>query len=311
MHLGVEQNAPARSGAGRRGDGWASLAPCLHASLPSGPRSSTCQSPHAARLPALSRCPRGSLTPFPPPLPEAPLSLPLSLQCPSSAAGRDPRGRLGCVAWGWGHLRPCPPFPPKNHAPNAGAGAAARQEGGRAAGALGRPGGAGQGGEGSGGPGDVCGEAGQGMRGALTMAAERRPGAVQGIAGLCAALPFKAPPPPGPGAEGGRGAGGSAGGGQSKAEGWGGGGQPGLSGERLPGAVPSPTRLWRQMAAACLCWNLPWWEDSIRCRAALAALNLFYSTWVWSMAQHSHLQAELLHPEALNPPLCAKVRSTI
>lgn len=87
------------------------------------------------------------------------------------------------------------------------------------------------------------GRVGQGMRGTLTMAARRRPGAVQGIGGLGAALPYKAPPPPGPGAEGGHGAGGSAGGGQSKAEGWGGGGQPGLSGERLPGAVPSPARL--------------------------------------------------------------------
>lgn len=115
-----------------------------------------------------------------------------------------------------------------------------------------------------------------------------RRGAVQGIAGLGAALqarpprpPYKAPPSPGPGAP--APAGERAGTGQD--------GGPGLrrgraepsgamgrrwgavagQGERLCGAVPSPTQLSRQMVAVCLCWNLPCREDSIHGRAALGA----------------------------------------
>lgn len=273
-----------------------SIPPSLHP----GPRSSTCLTPHAARLPALSGCPRGSLSPIlPPPLPKVPLSLPPSLQSPSSAAGPDPRGRLACLARGLGASEATSPPSPQKITPllrPVGAGAAAREEGGRAAGLSARPAAAGgredrgSGGSEAAAPGGCVrvrqGDAG-GCGGTLTMAAERRRGAVQGIAGLGAALqarpprpPYKAPPPPGPGAPAPpvragtgrerrpglrRGTAGPRGGVGRR---W---GAVSGRGERLCGAVPSPTQLSRQMVAVCLCWNLPCWEGSIRRRATLGA----------------------------------------
>lgn len=108
-----------------------------------------------------------------------------------------------------------------------------------------------------------------------------------------------APAPPVRAGTGGRGGRGSAGRGHSEAEGWvGGGGERCLSGGRgcagLFHHTPSCHGRWWPFAFVGIhpVGKIPFtvgalWEQT-------GSLNLLGSTWVWSMAQHSYLQAELL-----------------